>query len=89
MELTNINPPRITTEPFLWLFYGFSTSLSKKPSNLTLRLTSSCHPVLTKQLDVTLLKNKSDETTRPLIYLKFLNIKSSEQITHTTKYTQI
>ena len=47
---------------FLWLFYGFSTSRSKKPPNLTLRLTSSCHPVLTKQLDVTLLKNKSDET---------------------------
>lgn len=47
---------------FLWLFYGFSTSRSKKPPNLTLRLTSSCHSVLTKQLDVTLLKNKSDET---------------------------
>lgn len=47
---------------FLWLFYGFSTSHSKKPLNLTLHFTSSCHPVLTKQLDVTLLKNKSDET---------------------------
>lgn len=45
-----------------WDFYGFSTSHSKRPPNLTLRLTSSCHPVLTKQLDVTLLKNKSDET---------------------------
>ena len=30
----------------------------KMPLNLTFRFTSSCHPVLTKQLDVTPLKKQ-------------------------------
>lgn len=68
---------------FLWLFYGFSTSRSKKPPNLTLRLTSSCHPVLTKQLDVTLLKNKSDETRNNHVKSVFLEDEIQRQPVNT------